>query len=131
MLGVEPARSLEALLTEELRLAWAASCLPSLDAMILACPDDAENVRLCKMLSSSPHFSDLLQRQTSTTDKPQLLVRMSFATFEPTYKATAPKDFSLTCASERAAFANLLAECLHPGSPRVGVAFERLVARAG
>ena len=92
--------------------------LETLDVLAFLLPDDASNLALCRLLSSSAHLLPSIHRRQ--TSMPQLVVRVNIPTAEARYytEEGLSEAFHVTTVTAHAALPNLIAEVLHPQFPR-------------
>ena len=98
--------------------------LETLDVIACLLPDDASNLALCRLLSSSAHLLPSIHRRQSIhhaihrrqTSMPQLVVRVNIPTVEASYhiEKGLSEAFHVTTVTAHAALPNLIAEVLHP-----------------
>ena len=112
--GAQQERSLDTALRTALER------LETLDVLAILLPDDASNLALCRLLSSSAHLLPSIHRRQSIyrrqTSMPQLVVRVSIPTAEASYhiEKGLSEAFHVTTVTAHAALPNLIAEVLHP-----------------
>ena len=116
--GAQQERSLDTALRTALER------LETLDVLAILLPDDASNLALCRLLSSSAHLLPSIHRRQSIhhaihrrqTSMPQLVVRVNIPTAEASYhiEKGLSEAFHVTTVTAHAALPNLIAEVLHP-----------------